>query len=141
MIDNQGDKINLEEVDINNWIIKPRMIGKQSRKKTEVFIEIVVNNYLGVLIKPNITLLKEERLSLQVKTTIIEYTVKIGIVLEPNLQFASKINYENDIYTKLKYDQRIVEIKRDITYEKSYKSQCIAIMAIQSEQERVDNNL
>ena len=110
--------------------MKQRTIGKQSRKKTEVFIKIVVNDYLGALIKPNITLLKKERLSLHAKTTIIEHTVKIGILLGLNLQFASKINYENDIYTKLKYDQQIVKVKKDITYKKDYKSQYIVIMVI-----------
>jgi len=34
------------------------------RKKTEVFIEVVIRDYLGVLIKLNIQLLQEEKLSL-----------------------------------------------------------------------------
>ena len=60
----------------------------------------------------------------------MEHTVKIGILLGPNLQFASKLNYEKDIYDKLKYDKRIMEIKKDIIYEKDYKSQCIVIIAV-----------
>ena len=60
MIDDQGNQVNLEEVDVNNWIIKPRTIRKQSKKKTEVFIEVITREYLGSLIKPNIQLLKEE---------------------------------------------------------------------------------
>ena len=86
-------------------------------------------------------MLKEERLSLKLKTIVMEYTVKIRILLGPNLQFASKLNYEKDIYDKLKYDKQIVEIKKDIIYEKDYKSQYIVIIAVQSERERVDRDL
>ena len=41
--------------------------------------------HLELLIKLNIGMLKEERLSLQIKTTELEYIVKIGILLGPNL--------------------------------------------------------
>ena len=63
-------------------------------------------------------MLKEERLSLQLKTTVMDHTVKIRILLGPNLQFASKLNYENDIYNKLKYDKHIVEIKKTLFMKK-----------------------
>ena len=85
--------------------MKLRMIGKQGKKKTEVFIEVIAVDYLGALIKLNIIILKEERLSLQRKTTVLEYTVKIGILLGLNLQFTLKENYKNDIYNKFKYQK------------------------------------
>ena len=68
----------------------------------------------------------------------MEHTVKIRILLGLNLQFASKLNYEKDIYNKLKYDKQIVEIKKDIIYEKDYKSQCIVIIAVQLEREQIE---
>ena len=71
----------------------------------------------------------------------MEYTVKIRILLGPNLQFMSKLNYKNDIYDKLKYDKRIIEIKKDIIYEKDHNSQYIVIIAVQSERERMDRDL
>jgi len=42
---------------------------------------------------------------------------------------------------KMKHDERIVEIRKDITFKKDYKSQCIIIMAILVEWERIDNEL
>ena len=64
VINDQGKRVNLEEVATNEWIINPRTIGKQTNRKTEVFIEIVTITHLEELIKPNINMLKEERLSL-----------------------------------------------------------------------------
>ena len=64
IFDDLGEKIDLEETNIFDWIIKPRTICKKIKKKTEVFIEVITKVYLGVLIKPNIEMLKEERLSL-----------------------------------------------------------------------------
>ena len=61
---------------------------------------------------------------------MLEHIVKIGMILGLNLQFASKENYEEEIYKKIKYDERIVEIRKDITFKKDYKSQCIIIIAI-----------
>ena len=64
---------------------------------------------------------------------VLEHTAKIGMILGLNLQFASKENYEEEIYKKIKYDERIVEIRKDITFKKDYKSQCIIIIAILAE--------
>ena len=60
VVDNQGDQINLEEADINDWIMKPKTIGKVGKKKTKIFIKVVTIQYLGGMIKPNIKFLKEE---------------------------------------------------------------------------------
>ena len=84
--------------------MKPRIIGKKSKKKTEVFVKVMSKVYLEALIKSNIGLLNEEKLSLQIKKIKLEYMVKIRMLLGPNLKFASKENYENDIYKKLKYN-------------------------------------
>ena len=72
---------------------------------------------------------------------MLDHTVKIRIILGPNLKFASKENYEENIYQKLKYKERIVEIKKDVTFKKDYKSQCIVVIAILVEREHVDNDL
>ena len=40
--------------------MKSRTIGKKTKKKIEVFIEVVTKVYLGLLIKLNLDLLKEE---------------------------------------------------------------------------------
>ena len=64
VINNQGERVNLEEVATNDWIINLRTIRKQTNRKTEVFIKIVTITYLGELIKPNINILNKERLSL-----------------------------------------------------------------------------
>ena len=67
--------------------------------------------------------------------------VKIGMLLRLNLKFASKENYKNDIYKKLKYNDRIVEIKKGIVHKKDYKSECIIVLAVLLERERVDFDL
>ena len=71
----------------------------------------------------------------------LEYIVKIGILLGPNLKFTSKENYENNIYKKLKYNDRIIEIEKDMMYEKDYKLECIIVLAVLLERERVDFDL
>ena len=64
ILDDQEEKTNLEEADVCDWIIKPRTIGKKLKKKIELFIEVMSKVHLGLLIKSNIGLLKEENLSL-----------------------------------------------------------------------------
>ena len=64
VLDNQEEEINLEEADVCNQTMKLRIIDKKSKKKIEVFIKVMLKVYLEALIKLNIGLLKEERLSL-----------------------------------------------------------------------------
>ena len=52
---------------------------------------------------------------------MLDHTAKIAIILGPNLKFASKENYKEDIYQKLQYQERIVEIKKGLMFEKDYK--------------------
>ena len=87
-MDNQGEETDLEEVDVYDWIMKLRTIGKKLKKKIEVFIKVITKLHLGLLIKSNIGLLKEEKLSLQIKIMRLKHMVKIRILLGPNLQFA-----------------------------------------------------
>ena len=72
---------------------------------------------------------------------MLDHTAKIEIILGPNLKFASKENYEKDIYQKLQYQERIIEIKKDVMFKKDYELQCIIIMVTLAERERVDSDL
>ena len=79
----------LESTDINNWILKPRKIGKK-KKQAQVIIEVLALVYLGKLIINAENELREERLSLELKTTILDCTAKVGITVSLNLRFALK---------------------------------------------------
>ena len=52
-----------------------------------------------------------------------------------------KEHYENDICNKLKYNDQIVEVNKDIMYKKDHKSECMIVLVVLSEQEIVDYDL
>ena len=64
---------------------------------------------------------------------VLEHTAKIGIILGPNLQFSSKENYKKDIYKKLKFDKKLLRLKKTSLIKKGYKSQYIIIIATLAE--------
>ena len=72
---------------------------------------------------------------------MLDHTAKIRIILGPNLKFALKENYEEDIYQKLKYKERIIEIKKDVIFKKDCKLQYIIVIATPAEREHADNDL
>ena len=68
---------------------------------------------MGKLITRYEDILVEEWLRLETKDTKYEYTKKIGIIIEPNLQFASKPVYENKMYTQLKETEKTIKTRKD----------------------------
>ena len=74
------------------------------------------------MIKGYESLLLEERIDLEEKTTELEHTKHIGIIISPNLRFITSQFYENKIYTTLKLNERAIKTKKDFIYEYDYKS-------------------
>jgi len=57
---------------------------------------------LGKLITKSENELREEHISLELKTIVSDHTVKIGVIIGVNLRFASKQNYKDNIYSQIK---------------------------------------
>ena len=63
----------LERVDANDWILKPRLIEK---KQTQVIVNVLSYVHLGKLITKSENELREEHISLKLKTMVSDHTVK-----------------------------------------------------------------
>ena len=101
----------------------------------------MINKSFGSLIKGFKDMLVEERVRLECKTTVNEHTTKIDIITRVNLRFAVKSIYEGEIYDLCGYKDRIVKLKKEIIYEKDYKSECITVHATLVNREKVDRAL
>ena len=110
----------IESTDVNDWILKPREIGKM-KKQIQVIVKVIAVVHIRKLVTNVTSKLLEEELSLKRKTIVSDHTVKVGIIVRLNLRFISKQNYEIDIYKKLNFDERVVELKKDVVYEKEYR--------------------
>ena len=106
-----------------------------------MIVEVLVIVNLGKLITNSEKELREENLSLELKTIMSGHIVKVGVIVSSNLQFMSKQNHEVDIFKKIKSKDRIVELKKDIMFEKDYKQECIVVLVTLAEIDHVDNSL
>ena len=107
----------------------------------QVIVEVIVLVHLEKLFTNTVQELREENLSLELKTTVSEHTVKVGMIVGLNLRFASKQNYEANIYKKLALNERIIELKKDIIFKKDYKQECMVILATLANRDKIDNSL
>ena len=64
----------------------------------------------------------KKKISLSIKKTIPEYTVRIGLLVGPNLKHYSNTFYDRHITNWLDYDNKVFEIKCEYIYERDYKS-------------------
>ena len=59
------------------------------KKVAEVFFSVITKNGFGTLIKNQLQVLKEQKISLSVKNTIRKHIIKIGYIVGPNLEYAN----------------------------------------------------
>ena len=138
--DKDKNPIELEESDLQDWIFAPRIIGK-TKTQVQLFIRVLTTVCLEKLITGYKQLLREENISLELKHTKYEYTKRIRIIIGPNLHFASKSVYENEIYLWIKRTNKIIKTKKAFIYKRDYKSQCIIVYATLSTYETIDKEL
>ena len=75
--------------------------------------------HLDKLITNTVNELREENLSLDLKTTISDHIVKVGIIIDLNLRFLLKQNYKASIYNKIVLNERVIELKKILYLKKT----------------------
>ena len=137
VVDDNNNTIELEESDIGEWVFLPRFLEK-NKEQYQFFIGVFANARIGQLITGYEEILQEEELRLEIKNTKYEHTKKIGIILRPNLRFAVRTVYENEMYLNINQIDQVLETKKNFIYEKDYRSQCITVYVTLSAYETVD---
>jgi hypothetical protein len=64
-------------------------------------------------LKEQLEVLKEEKLKLSMKHTILEHMVKISIIIDLNNEFTNTRYYEQLLITKARYKTQIFELKKE----------------------------
>ena len=77
--------------------------NRNEEKQIQLIVKVIALVHLGKLITNAIQELKDENLSLELKTIVTEYIVKVGTIIGPNLRFTSKPFYEKEIYNTNQY--------------------------------------
>ena len=54
------------------------------------------------------------------------------------MRFAVKQIYEKEIYEKCGYKEKVIELKKEIAFEKDYKSEYITVHTMLSNKDSVD---
>ena len=114
---------------------------EKKKEQYQFFIRVFTNAQMGQLIIGYEDFLQEEELRLEIKNTKYEHTKKIGIILRPNLRFAARTVYENEMYSNINQIDWVLEIKKNFIYKKDYRLQCITVYATLSAYEIVDQKL
>lgn len=131
---------NLNETDMCDQVSNIQIIGKK-KQKTQVFISMVMKCGFGELIKHQLLLIKEQELMLVVKHTVREHTSRIGIIIGPNLEYENPRYYKKLIKDYMQYEESIIKIKKEIIYERDYRSVEYALYTTNSTKEQVDNDM
>ena len=117
VLDKDNILIDDKIVNISDQMSDSRTIRVKS-KKIQVFISVYTKYRFYDLITDFKESLMEESVRLSIKTTIPEHTVKVGVLVGPNLKFVVKDWYKKTIMIYYKYDKKIFELKRETVYEK-----------------------
>ena len=62
-------------------------------------------------------LLKKEKISLSIKKTISEHTIRVGVLISLNLKHYSESYYNNFITNNLEFNKKVFKIKQEYVYE------------------------
>ena len=85
--------------------------------------------------------LQEERINIQIKYTIPQYTTKVGIIVGYDLEYINTKYIKQKLLEKEKYTEEIFKIKHNYTCKKDFQSKYLVIHTILNEREKVDYDL
>ena len=70
---------------------------------------------------------------LSIKKIILQYTIRVKVLIGPNLKYYLESYYDNYITNNLEFDDKVFEIKQEYVYERDYKSYYLIVDAIESQ--------
>ena len=71
----------------------------------------------------------------------MEFTKKIGFIIGPYVKFALIDLYSEKMVLKLKYFDRSIELKKQMTYERGMKSKVLVVYVVEEEADIIDTEI
>jgi len=75
------------------------------------------------------------------KNTIMEYTTKIGFLTGTYVKIAAPKHYIKDIRQKLNVKDKIIDVKKEYTYDKGKRSKVLVVYATEESADQIDKQL
>ena len=118
----------------------PRVIRATTRK-IQTFFEVQTTKRVKDLNTNQVDFCIENKTSLLMKLTRVEYMKKIGFVEGINYRIALTKQYKEYLEIIGDIEEGVIEIKKEWVYQQGYRSKVLVVYSVLSQSEKVDYQL
>ena len=124
--------------DTEEWCYEPRIIQKKKCSTVEIFAQFITSATAYELYYSQSERCQKNNIKITAKETDLVHVKRLGYILGPNVRLASPAHYVQDINKTAGLNHGIIEIKKQVTFERDVKSKVMMIYAIEEEAKEID---
>jgi len=125
----------------DNWLLPLRVIKMKKVTKVEIMLAVHTKCTAFQLYQHQSEMFTKENMKISSKRTQMKHTKRIGFLVGPYLQLASVQEYEQQIYKMTQLENELIEIKKDLIYERNVKTKALVIYAVEENAAQIEQQL
>ena len=123
------------------WCCKPRLIHKKKHATVEMFAQFITSLSTCELHKAQEERCLKHSIKITSKETELQHVKRLGCTIGPNAKIAAPSIYVEKINSTAGLHRGIIEIKKQVTFEKDAKSKVLMIHATVDDAKETDSKL
>ena len=127
--------------DYGSWIYDSKFIRKKNKTIVECFFQVCTEVSTYKLCLNQKEFCEKYSMRISTKNTDLEHTKRIGFIIGPNIQMAAPEAHVNQINAEANLDDKVIEIKKKVTFERGTSSKVLMMCALEDEANTADKTM
>jgi len=127
--------------EIQEWMIPPKIVKNKNSVTAEIIMSIKTKETAYSLFTNEKDYCRKHNIYVSAKNTIMEFTNKIGFLIQTYVKIASPKYYIDDLSKKINVTEKIIDVRKAYTYDKGERSKVLVVYATENEASSINNKL
>ena len=126
---------------VQAWALPPKIVQRKKYILAEIITKIKTTETAYSLYLKEQEYCTKYNIHVSSKNTIMEYTNRIGFLTGTYVRIASPKYYIADLTKRLNIREKIIDVKKEYTYEKGQRSKVLVIYATEEKADQINEQL